>query len=579
MKKATLLILTLLLCSSIFISCNKKEEAETQESDTESEAADECALELRKEIATNSYTVTGIGKSTDTELVIPDSYKDLPITKIDDKAFWGCSQITSVKIGKNVESIGANAFAECPTLKRAELPDAVTKIGERAFFSCPSLESVTFGAQIRRIEASAFEKCKALKSVALPESLSLLGNSAFFECESLESVTVGNKLSEIGISAFDKTALLKNKDKWDSGVLYLGKALIKVDTEKTDELIIKEGTTLIAPFAAVDTKFSALTIPSSVEKIGNSAFANSDGITAVTIPDSVKTIDASAFASCSALKTVTLPDSIRNFGTHVFVHCTALTSANIPKAVTEIPQHTFNGCSSLENIEMHSGIRTIGAYAFSRCAFTQVTLPDSVKTLETHAFHSNYSLISINIPKNVSKIGTYCFDHCYKLIDVKNASEIKITVGTTENGHVGRFLKELNVEEGKIAKEGDFLFYTFEGVNYLMSYLGESESVTLPDSYKGEAYEMYRDTFSSSQTLTQITVPNGIKKIPTNAFKECKNLTEITLPNTVTTIDANAFNACTALVKVNFNGTKAEFDAIKINSTNSLLINAEIITK
>ena len=105
------------------------------------------------------------------------------------------------------------------------------------------------------------------------------------------------------------------------------------------------------------------------------------------------------------------------------------------------------------------------------------------------------------------------------------------------------------------------------------------ESHTLPDSYKGEAYEMYTNTFLSSQTLKQITVPNGIKKIPTNAFKECKNLTEITLPNTVTSIDANAFNACTALVKVTFNGTKAEFDTIKINSTNSLLINAEIITK
>ena len=381
MKKAIALILALLLCFSLFISCGKKEEeAETQESDTETEASDECALELRKEIATSSYTVTGIGKSTDAELVIPDSYNDLPITKIDDKAFWGCSQITSVKIGKNVESIGANAFAECSALKRAELPDAVMKIGERAFFSCPSLESVTLGSKIRKIEASAFEKCKALKSVALPESLAALGNSAFFECESLESVTVGDKAIEMGISVFDKTAMLKAKDKWENGVLYLGKTLLKVDTEKTDELVIKDGTTLIAPFAAVDTKISALTIPSSVEKIGNSAFANSDGITAVTIPDSVKTIDASAFASCSALKTATLPDSVRSFGSHVFIHCTALTSANIPKALNEVPQHTFNGCSSLKSIELHPGIKTIGAYAFSDCAtLLSLTVPKVVE--------------------------------------------------------------------------------------------------------------------------------------------------------------------------------------------------------
>lgn len=67
-----------------------------------------------------SYIVSGIGTCKDTDIVIPAAYNGLPVTSIDENAFWNCSSLTSVVI-----------------------PDSVTWIDDYAFDFCSSLESIT----------------------------------------------------------------------------------------------------------------------------------------------------------------------------------------------------------------------------------------------------------------------------------------------------------------------------------------------------------------------------------------------------------------------------------------------------
>ena len=71
-----------------------------------------------------SYLVKGIGACTDTEIIIPVTYNDLPVTRIGGYAFLDCRNLTSVVI-----------------------PDSVTTIGEWAFLECSSLTSVVIGGQ------------------------------------------------------------------------------------------------------------------------------------------------------------------------------------------------------------------------------------------------------------------------------------------------------------------------------------------------------------------------------------------------------------------------------------------------
>ena len=59
-----------------------------------------------------AYQLTKAGTATG-DLVIEDVYRGKPVTKIADAAFRGITDITSVVVGKNVTSIGANAFFNC----------------------------------------------------------------------------------------------------------------------------------------------------------------------------------------------------------------------------------------------------------------------------------------------------------------------------------------------------------------------------------------------------------------------------------------------------------------------------------
>ena len=86
-----------------------------------------------------SYSVTGIGTCTDTDIVIPETYEGLPVTSIGDGAFSGCSLLTSINISNSVTSIGEDAFYNCSSLISIVIPDSVTSIGNNAFYGCSSL--------------------------------------------------------------------------------------------------------------------------------------------------------------------------------------------------------------------------------------------------------------------------------------------------------------------------------------------------------------------------------------------------------------------------------------------------------
>ena len=111
-----------------------------------------------------SYTVTGIGSFTGTNLVI-DRYNGLPVTSIGEGAFSGCSDLTSVTIGGSVTSIGDEAFSFCGSLTSVTIGNSVTSIGNSAFRECSGLRSVTIGNGVTSIGDYAFYYCYNLASI------------------------------------------------------------------------------------------------------------------------------------------------------------------------------------------------------------------------------------------------------------------------------------------------------------------------------------------------------------------------------------------------------------------------------
>ena len=80
----------------------------------------------------------------ETELEIPAEIDGVPVTRIGENAFHGCTSLTSIVIPDSVTSIGYGVFAGCASLTSVVIPDSVTSIGYEAFSSCTSLTSILY---------------------------------------------------------------------------------------------------------------------------------------------------------------------------------------------------------------------------------------------------------------------------------------------------------------------------------------------------------------------------------------------------------------------------------------------------
>ena len=97
------------------------------------------------------------------ELVIPSSItvegQEYPVASIGERAFSGCSGLTSVTIPNSVTSIGNKAFYYCSGLTSVSIPNSVTSIGEKAFAECSKLENVyCYAENVPSTDATAFEE-------------------------------------------------------------------------------------------------------------------------------------------------------------------------------------------------------------------------------------------------------------------------------------------------------------------------------------------------------------------------------------------------------------------------------------
>jgi hypothetical protein len=155
------------------------------------------------------YLLSGRGVCTDTCIVVPDTYQDLPVIGVASYAFDGDTSIEKVVLPETVKSIGAEAFDGCVALREVILPDTLTDIQVRAFRECRSLVEIRIPDGVSQIMEDCFSGCRALQSVTLPKELLKIRERAFYGCTALTSLTLPASLNEIGQYAFCDCELLE----------------------------------------------------------------------------------------------------------------------------------------------------------------------------------------------------------------------------------------------------------------------------------------------------------------------------------------------------------------------------------
>ena len=124
------------------------------------------------------------------------------VTSIGERAFYGCTGLTSIEIPNGVTSIGESAFRGCSGLTSVTIPNSVTSIGDDAFGFCTGLTGIAIGNSVTTIGDYAFVGCEGITSVTIPNSVTNIGVYAFWGCSGLTSVTIGNCVTTIGYLAF-----------------------------------------------------------------------------------------------------------------------------------------------------------------------------------------------------------------------------------------------------------------------------------------------------------------------------------------------------------------------------------------
>ena len=133
------------------------------------------------------YWVSGMGAAEVSEVVIPSTYLDEPVTGIKVSAFRGNEDLMSVAIPSSVKTIGEMAFYECGLFK-AEFSEGLEEIGERAFSSC-DMSEIDLPESLKTIGEYAFAYCDSLKEITIPAGVVSIGEGSL-HCEALETITV-----------------------------------------------------------------------------------------------------------------------------------------------------------------------------------------------------------------------------------------------------------------------------------------------------------------------------------------------------------------------------------------------------
>ena len=87
-----------------------------------------------------SYSIIGY-EGNETDLVLPETYKGMPVTEVGDRAFKG-SNITSITIPNSITAIGTEAFADCADLVNFSMGKGVTSAYNGWLKNCPKVASL-----------------------------------------------------------------------------------------------------------------------------------------------------------------------------------------------------------------------------------------------------------------------------------------------------------------------------------------------------------------------------------------------------------------------------------------------------
>ena len=437
------------------------------------------------------------------------------ITYVGTRAFYDCSEMTSVSLPTTLETMGADVFMYCTGLTSVTIPDGVTFISGDFFLGCTSLKSVTLPDSLRDIGGCTFMYCTSLTSVRLPATLLSISWQMFKDCKSLTSLTIPRSVVNVMQDAFSGCTALKN-------VTYTGTA---ADWKALTIYSGNEALTRANVRCTGSTVLTAPTLTLSVSKKGQptlkwNAVSGAAGYQIWCSYDSGDGTGPWYYWLTNLDKgTASFTDDreLEKGRTYTY-KVRAVTSSGAVGSFSKEVTFTYNPAASLAAPTVTAGLDDQGYPAL-----TWPAVPDAARyevyraasgvTLGDSLFQECENLTDVTLPADLTVIGDSMFENCTKL------THVTIPSGVTR---------------------------------------------------------IEREAFTMCGALEEIRLPEGVETIGVIAFSGCVAMTGAYLPRSLTTIESGAFSACRSLTDVYYGGTAAEWAAISVADRNDPLLNAAL---
>lgn len=418
---------------------------------------------------------------------------------------------TNVSIPDTVEAIGQGAFEDNTRVELVVIPNSVNRIDPYAFWGCDNLDTVVLGKGLTEVGDFAFAGCGGLEQMTIPSNILSIGTSAFADCVNLRDISIAPETGDIDVTAFDGCYRLTIHCKPGTAADKYAQEFYERQKEMPEYQDVPEypdgdGTGDTAPSVPDSNTPSA---PSTTPVPGNVL-----GSTQIVGNHAVFFIDNK------------LPDVKSNMEGLPSVADTSEPVGNLLQAAEDgvskytivdnriISDQAYYRNGELTEAEIPLGIVELGQFSFARSSITGVTVPVGVREISYGAFYHCDSLGRVSLPSSVILVEPKAFSYTPWL----------------EN-----FLGGMAVE-GNESGDDDYLI----SGGVLVAYRGTDSQAMIPDGVRVIAAEAFRN----HGELENVVIPDSVTVIGEGAFEDCGNLTALTLGGQVQQIKDRAFDGC-----------------------------------
>lgn len=425
---------------------------------------------------------------------------------------------------QTVEEIKGYAFWGNPYLETVTLGSGLSEVPAYAFSNCMNLKEVDIPLPVRGIAAKAFEDCVNLQKVTLPDSMANIHDTAFDGCPNAEFTATPGTYSAEFAAAMQKSEVeeVEYEDVQESKVVEPGE-LQSVKTEETEAA--SEET------EAAGGDVEDRTEPESTKEEGKEAASEQPVIAQTETVNNLTLLGQSSIVAGRAVVFINNGASDVRSGVDLSkleaendqdkqtteagdVSSVLLDSAqkgrDFPKYTVVddrlIAAQAFYQDADLTEYELEEGIEEIGEFAFARTSLSSMTIPEGVTTIGYGAFYHCDLLTEVTIPASVTRIEPYAFDKTPWVENMDTATYPFMIVG--------------------------------DGI--LIAYMGSDSVVNIPDGVKQIGPQVFKDHMG----ITAVNIPDTVEVICEEAFMGCKNLKTVNGGDHLRRIEDRAFMDC-----------------------------------